>query len=146
MGRGTLTRIPCMSAPFKKYLIQGDLATSSWRHFFPMQSNLEIRRSILLIRIYFRRCAGRQNLTAVVWDLLYTPNFSVKVVVPKKLVQGSKQLKHLPSANFWVQHLTLCRQNQEGIAILLSEKHYPRGPKGVSFLHKLFLVLILGID
>ena len=110
-----------------------------------MQSNLEIRRSILLIRIYFRRCAGRQNLTAVVWDLLYTPNFSVKVVVPKKLFQGSKYLKHLPSTHL-VQQLTLCRQNQEGIAILLSEKHYPRGPKGVLFLHNLLLVLILGIE
>ena len=83
-----------MGAQFIKHIIWVDLVTSGWKHLFPIQSNLkkyeEIWRSILLIRSLFRRCAGRQNLTAVVWDLLYTPNFSVKVVVPKKLVQGSK--------------------------------------------------------
>ena len=83
-----------MGTQFIKHIIQGDLDTSDWKHLLPMQSNTrkfeDILRFILLTGSLFRRCAGRQNLTAVVWDLLYTPNFSVKVVVPKKLVQGSK--------------------------------------------------------
>ena len=60
-----------MGAQFKKHINWDDLATSGWKHLFPMQSNLkkfkEIWRFILLIRSLFRRWAGRQNLNAVVW-------------------------------------------------------------------------------
>ena len=60
-----------MGAQFKKHINWDDLATSGWKHLFPMQSNLkkfeEIWRFILLIRSLFRRCARRQNLNVVVW-------------------------------------------------------------------------------
>ena len=63
-----------MSAKFIKHIIWDDLATSGWKHLFPMQSNLkkfeEIWRFILLIRSLFRRCARRQNLNVVVWVLV----------------------------------------------------------------------------
>ena len=61
-----------MGAQFIKHIIWDDLATSGWKHLFPMQSNLkkfeEIWRFILLIRSLSRRCARRQNLNVVVWD------------------------------------------------------------------------------
>ena len=61
-----------MGAQFIKHIIWDDLATSGWKHLFPMQSNLEkfveIWRFILLIRSLFR-WAGWQNLNAVVWVL-----------------------------------------------------------------------------
>ena len=60
-----------MGAQFIKHIIWDDLATSGWKHLFPMQSNLkkfeEIWRFILLIRSLSRRCARRQNLNVVVW-------------------------------------------------------------------------------
>ena len=60
-----------MGAQFKKHINWDDLATSGWKHLFPMQSNLkkfkEIWRFILLIRSLFGRWARRQNLNAVVW-------------------------------------------------------------------------------
>ena len=60
-----------MGAQFIKHINWDGLATSGWKHLFPMQSNLtkfeEIWRFILLIRSLFRRCAQRQNLNVVVW-------------------------------------------------------------------------------
>ena len=60
-----------MGAQFKKHINWDDLATSGWKHLFPMQSNLkkfkEIWRFILLIRSLFGRWARWQNLNAVVW-------------------------------------------------------------------------------
>ena len=60
-----------MGAQLIKHIIWDDLATSGWKHLFPMQSNLkkfeEIWRFILLIRSLSRRCARRQNLNVVVW-------------------------------------------------------------------------------
>ena len=62
-----------MGAQLIKHIIWDDLATSGWKHLFPMQSNLkkfeEIWRFILLIRSLSRRCARRQNLNVVVWDI-----------------------------------------------------------------------------
>ena len=64
-------RLTSMGAQFIKHIIWDDLATSGWKHLFPMQSNLkkfeEIWSFNLLIRSLFRRWAGRQNLKAVVW-------------------------------------------------------------------------------
>ena len=61
-----------MGAQFIKHINWDDLATSGWKHLFPMQSNSkkfeEIWRFILLIRSLFRRWAGRQHLKAVVWE------------------------------------------------------------------------------
>ena len=58
-----------MGAQFIKHIIWDDLATSGWKHLFPMQSNFkkfeEIWRFILLIRSLFRRCDGL-HLKAVV--------------------------------------------------------------------------------
>ena len=66
-----------MGAQFIKHIIWDDLATSGWKHLFPMQSNLkkfeEIWRFILLIRSLSRRCARRQNLNVVVW-VQYEPS------------------------------------------------------------------------
>ena len=63
-----------MGAQFMKHIIWDDLATSGWKHLFPMQSNLkkfeEIWRFFLLIRCLSRRWAGRQNLKAVVWVII----------------------------------------------------------------------------
>ena len=60
-----------MGTQFIKHIIQGDLDTSDWKHLLPMQSNTrkfeDILRFILLTGSLFRRCAGRQNLKAVVW-------------------------------------------------------------------------------
>ena len=71
-----------MGAQFIKHIIWDDLATSGWKHLFPMQSNLkkfeEIWRFILLIRSLFRRCARRQNLNVVVWA---TRDMGLKIIM-----------------------------------------------------------------
>ena len=106
-----------MGAQFIKHIIWDDLATSGWKHLFPMQSNLkkfeEIWRFILLIRSLSRRCARRQNLNVVVWVFVKTKQKTRRPVKDNEFRHGKvmkvnekiRGNKPMSSSSFFLQEI-----------------------------------------